>query len=274
MHHKIIGATCLISIGVLLAYSLLPTCGLWRLSSIFSEVLGTLGFHPGSTSLWRYPWSLFTYMWIHIDPIHLMVNMLVLGCLGTYFLRVFQGLQLLSTYIGGGIAGALLYGLAGFIPWMPVNQHIWGVLYGASASICAVGFALGMAQPKMAVALPFIKKRVNFLALLISLYICIAILTSDNLGGLMAHAGGAIYGIVWGQTAGRGWRDYPTRMLERLRLLARKHRHHIEPSDPEQAIRDKKRQEVLGKIRQSGYRSLSLEEQASLVNTSEENANE
>ena len=55
------------------------------------------------------PWTLITYMFTHFNFLHILFNMLILYWFGRIFLQYLTGRQLLTTYLIGGLAGALLY---------------------------------------------------------------------------------------------------------------------------------------------------------------------
>ena len=68
-----------------------------------------LSLPSGIESLIRRPWGIFTYMFVHQKFLHLFFNMIVLYYSGKIFLKFFNDKQLLSTYIIGGLFGALFY---------------------------------------------------------------------------------------------------------------------------------------------------------------------
>ena len=67
------------------------------------------------------PWTLVTYMFLHIDFWHILFNMLWLFWFGRIFMEYLTSRQLLFTYLAGGLAGGLLYILAFNI--FPVFQY-------------------------------------------------------------------------------------------------------------------------------------------------------
>ena len=58
------------------------------------------------------PWTIFTYMFLHMDFFHILFNMLWLYWFGLIFLSYFDEKKLLSLYLTGGLAGAALYIIA------------------------------------------------------------------------------------------------------------------------------------------------------------------
>jgi len=88
------------------------------------------------------PWTVVTYMFLHIDFWHILFNMLWLFWFGRIFMEYLTSRQLLFTYIAGGLAGGLLYVLAFNI--FPVFQNTLEatVALGASASVMAIVTAI------------------------------------------------------------------------------------------------------------------------------------
>ena len=85
---------------------------------------------PGSLyTLGHRPWTLFTYMWYHNDPGHLVVNMLLL-------------------YIFGRLLGGFLYPLLFSILDAVGLFYIHLPLYGSSAAILSLIVAIGGYCPK------------------------------------------------------------------------------------------------------------------------------
>lgn len=60
-------------------------------------------------SLFKKPWTIFTYMFLHEGFFHLLLNMIMLYFGGRIFLEYMNDRKLLGTYLWGGIFGGLLY---------------------------------------------------------------------------------------------------------------------------------------------------------------------
>ena len=145
------------------------------------------------------PWSLVTYMFIHSfsDLFHLIFNMLILYWFGRIFQEFLGNRKLLVTYLIGGLSGGLLYmalfqlpGLQGF-----VSQN--STLVGASAGVLAVLVAAATLVPEYEMRLIFFGSvKIKYIALFLVL-MDLLMLTSGNTGGHIAHLGGAIWGMVY-----------------------------------------------------------------------------
>ena len=107
---------------------ILVNAGVWALSMVLAVffylinnpgsvtadnwMLGILALPASTAVLSLKPWSLLTYMFLHLDFFHILFNMLWLYWFGKIFLEYMNSRQLLVTYILGGIAGGALYILA------------------------------------------------------------------------------------------------------------------------------------------------------------------
>ena len=161
---------------------------------------------------------------------------------------------ILSIFFGGSIVGALSYTLAlttldYFSVW-PTALH----LVGSSAGIYALCFALGLSQPKLRIRLPLLG-QVNFLVIILITYALSVLLGEHNWGGIVAHLGGALYGVVWGLVRAQGGRDYPTQWLAKLKIPKKRKEQALSISSS-----DKELERIITKLRHSGYTSLSEDE--------------
>ena len=58
------------------------------------------------------PWTLITYMFVHEDLFHIIVNLFWLYFGGKIFINYLSTQKLVSTYLMGGIIGAIVYIIA------------------------------------------------------------------------------------------------------------------------------------------------------------------
>jgi membrane associated rhomboid family serine protease len=225
------------------------------------------------------PWTLITYMFLHFDFLHILMNLLWLYWFGKIYLMYFDERKLLSTYLIGGIFGGILYLLSyNFIPAF-AGVATQGLLMGASASIIAIVVAAAVYAPNFSVNLLLISSifgpiKIIWIAL-ISLLIYFLSITGSNAGGNIAHLGGALWGFVYMSQLKRG-RDFMKGFNNFLysfgSLFKRKKKMRISyRSNPAQKMTDreynlKKKAEkesinlILDKISKSGYDSLSKQE--------------
>ncbi|MDO5509162.1 MAG: rhomboid family intramembrane serine protease [Weeksellaceae bacterium] len=174
-----------------------------------TEYLGIIAYIDDIASK---PWTLITYMFLHIDIFHILFNMVFLYFVGRFFYQFFNQQALAKFYIFGGIAGGLLYTLYALI--YPSNN----ILMGASAAIYSVLFGLAAYQPDYRIRLLFIETPIRIMHLAIGFLVLGFLLHANNFGGNLSHAGGALFGYYYMKQYERGqdflaWFD---KLLERF----------------------------------------------------------
>ena len=143
------------------------------------------------------PWTLISYMFLHYELLHLLLNMLWLYSFGRIFLEYHQPRKLLSLYLFGGISGGVFFMAAyNFFPYfqraIPFTQ-----LLGASAAVIAIVVATAVYVPNHVIHLILIGPvRIKWIALF-SVVLYVVNLTGDNAGGNFAHLGGASWGLLY-----------------------------------------------------------------------------
>ena len=78
-------------------------------SSFTENIIQWLAVPASLGKLITRPWTLISYMFLHLDFWHILFNMLWLYWFGRIFLQYLNERQLLATYILGGLAGAIFY---------------------------------------------------------------------------------------------------------------------------------------------------------------------
>jgi len=212
---------------------------------------------PSPAPLWlTKPWTLITYMFTHIHPLHLLMNMLWLGWFGSILLPEISGRKLLWLYIAGGLCGGLVY-----LYIAPLLGLADGLLMGASAAVLAIMTAAAVMMPHYTVHLFFLGDvKLKWIALFMILLAFLG-LGENNAGGALAHLGGAICGLIWGMVtshhSANKRKQQPKRhnqiRVSRVVNIMEQHRHDAERLD-----------ELLDKIRISGFDSLTAAERAEL----------
>lgn len=163
----------------------------------FSHGLMLPAFLP---QLLRQPWSIFTYMFMHANVMHLLFNMLWFYWFGRIFLYFFSAKHLRGLYVVGGVAGGILFLVFYNIFPLFIDQLGSSYLVGASAAILAVVIATAVKAPDYKINLLFIGSiSLKWLALGLVVFDMLFI-ASTNAGGHIAHLGGAVAG--WWFAAG------------------------------------------------------------------------
>jgi len=148
-------------------------------------------------SLITRPWTIFTYMILQENFLHLFFNMMVLYFGGRIFLEYLNERKLLNTYIIGGLVGAAFY-IAAFNIFPVFSDSLqYSVALGSSASVLAILIAAATYVPEYSVVLLFFGRvKLKYLALIIILIDVLSI-PKGNAGGHIAHLGGAFWGYLF-----------------------------------------------------------------------------
>jgi len=166
-------------------------------STAFSTVVDSLAVPASLSTLIYQPWTIFTYMFLHIGIWHILFNMLWLFWFGRIFLEYLTEKQLIWVYILGGLAGAAAYIIAFNV--FPVFAPQIGVSYamGASASVMAIVTAIAFYVPNYTLYLLFLG-RVKIVYIAIGLFVLdFFTIPGGNAGGQIAHIGGALLGYLF-----------------------------------------------------------------------------
>lgn len=230
------------------------------------------------------PWSLFTYMFMHADILHILFNMLWLYWFGSLFLNFFSGKHLRGLYVFGGICGGLLYILSfNIFPYFQDAVYT-SVMVGASASILAIVAAVAYREPDYPLHLLFLGTvRLKYIAIGVVL-IDLLLMTSSNSGGHIAHIGGALAGLWFAASLSKGiditawinividWFVSLFNRKERAERKRAKMKVGSRNKDYDYNANKKKQSDeidrILDKLKKSGYESLTNEEKKSLFDAS------
>jgi len=233
-----------------------------------------------STLLTR-PWTILSYMFLHLDFFHLLGNMLWLYFLGQLFVQFLGEKKLWTVYIAGGIAGAVLYIL--FFNVFPVFDQVnpFAKALGASASVMAVVVAIGTYAPDFSIRLLFLGNiKLKYIAIF-SFVIDVINISNSNAGGHIAHIGGAALGFFFAKQWKKGkditsWVDAATSFLLAIFKASPKPKMKVKHkrSNSEYDYNTRKKEEqlvvdaILDKISRSGYDSLTKSEKDILFKAS------
>jgi membrane associated rhomboid family serine protease len=134
------------------------------------------------------PWTLLTYMFLHADYFHLLMNMLTLYFFGTFVIALVGETHFLTTYFIGGIMGGLFFVL--------LAPHAFVV--GASGAVFALGGLLAMMRPNVKViSFPIPIPMPLWVAILLGFVIVLVPTLGANIAW-QAHLGGLVYGLAIG----------------------------------------------------------------------------
>ena len=213
------------------------------------------------------PWTLLTYAFFHYGFLHLFFNMMVLNFSSRLFLTFFTQKQYLGLYILSAIFSALCFVLSFYF------LHQTSSMVGASAAIMALLLATTTYQPLMEIRLLLIGNVKLWHITAVLLLLDLLQIQMNNTGGHIAHLSGAFFGYIYIKLLQNGT-DLSRIVDSILNLFSKKQstpfrKVHVNPKKPAAkretkiVIKDKTQQqldEILDKIGQSGYDSLTAEE--------------
>lgn len=239
---------------------------------LFDDFLNYLAVPSNLDILARRPWTFVTYMFLHVDFIHILFNLLWLFWFGTVFIQELGLKKLLSTYLLGGLSGGILYVI--FYNIFPVFSEVKdsSVALGASASVMAVVVAAATYQPDRRMHLVLIGPiKIVYIALV--MFILTSMVDfSVNTGGKIAHIGGAMMGFLiayyykQGKDITRGFENMMDQIAswfkpgkQKMKVTHKRSSNDIEYKA--QKVEEQKEIDViLDKISKAGYDSLSARE--------------
>lgn len=229
-----------------------------------------------------HPWAWITHMFVHDGFWHILWNMLFLYWFGRIVGDLIGDHHMLPIYIYGGLLGGIAFVLSA-----STLGYISGTSYaiGASGATMAIVLAAGVIAPDYMMRLLLIGSvKLKYIVLAILLLDIFRLAGSSNVGGHVAHLGGAamgwfyIYALRSGVEIGKPVMKVQNVVMSILEgpHKARKSKARVydmrgEPRQPKRE-RETDVQEtidaILDKISQKGYDSLSEEEKEFLYQAS------
>ena len=267
-----------INVGVFLLVQLL-----YVFSFLFSlpllAIIDYFSLPANTLILTKKPWSIITYMFLHKGFMHLLFNILWLYFGGQIFLSFFDNKKLTSTYVLGGISGAVLFIISFNI--FPVFENALpnAMALGASASVLAIIMAITTKSPNYIIRLFLIGnvklKHIAFFSIALD----ILSIPQGNAGGHIAHLGGAFFGYLYvkqlnsGNDMASGFNkimDYLTSILRITPKLKKTYSRKKSDQDfkKEKVQEQAKIDKILDKIAKSGYEGLTKQEKDILFKAS------
>lgn len=220
--------------------------------------------------LWK-PWSLLSYAFFHSGIMHIVFNMIVLNFSGRLFMTYFTSKQLLGLYVLSAIFAGISYILVFYL--LNINAPI----VGASAAIMAILVATTTYYPLMNLRLLIIGNVKLWHVTAVIIIVDLMQLRSGNMGGHISHLAGAFFGFIFIKLLQNGTdlSKIVSRVLDFFANIFKKnpstpfkkvHKNYQKPVEKNISkivTKDKSQQqidEILDKISQSGYDSLTKEE--------------
>ena len=217
------------------------------------------------------PWTLLTYSFFHYGFLHLFFNMMVLNFTSRFFLTYFTQKQYLGVYFLSAIFASSIFVLSFFI----LGKS--SLMVGASASIMALLVATTTYHPLMQVRLMLIGNVKLWHITAVLIILDLMQIQLENTGGHIAHLSGALFGFLYIKLLQNGT-DLSKIVTSVINFFSstftKKNKSsfkkvHVTPQknkvqrESKVVMKDKTQQqidEILDKISQSGYDSLTKEE--------------
>jgi membrane associated rhomboid family serine protease len=227
------------------------------------------------------PWSLVTYSFFHAGFMHIFWNMVMLYFSSRIFLNLFDGQRFLNVYFLGVIVGGLVFLFSYNV--FPTLLNTNTALIGASAGVTAVLIFVCTYIPNQEVRVFFFNVKLWYIGAFFVLVDLIQIPYGGNIGGRLAHLGGAFLGYIYarqlmnGKDIGGGFAKlmkgianlFKPKKKSPLKTVYKKQSDDSKAEYDRQA-RQRKIDTILDKISKSGYESLSKEEKDFLFKAGKE----
>ena len=274
----------LIVFAVLVVLNVFTT--LFGARGIFEVIFAQFSIPPQFSAFLTKPWTLITYAFAHSlsDIFHILFNLLFLFWFGRLIVEFLGSHKLTNLYILGAISGGFLYLIFyNLIPFFVQRADTVSGMVGASAAVYAVMIGASTLLPNYSFHLIFLGPvKIKYIA---AFYIFISFMGSvgPNAGGNIAHLGGALMGFLYikqlqnGLDLGRpvqAFLDFfrglanPSKKMKVTYKTSKftKPKEEASVTSPTQEQID----QILDKIADKGYESLSKTEKEMLFNFGKE----
>ncbi len=258
---------------------------------IFDFVYSQFSIPPALSDFIFRPWTIITYAFAHSlrGIFHIFFNMLVFYWFSKLILEYLGNKRVISLYVLGALAGGVAYLIVyNTIPFYQQEVASITGMVGASAAVYAIVVGAATFMPNYTFFLLFIGPvKIKYIA---AFYIIISFLgtVGTNAGGNIAHLGGALVGWIFVSQLQQG-KDIGAWVISVIDFFKSffvsqpkiKVTHRGEPKKSKKTESKKSSgkssvsvsdqdeiDQILDKISQSGYESLSKEEKQKLFNAS------
>lgn len=249
----------------------------------FDFVRNIFSIPPKFSDFIQRPWTFISYAFAHdwTGIFHILFNMLALYWFGKLIIEYLGNDKLIAIYILGAIAGSTIYLLMfNTVPFF-IARAVFPGMVGASAAVFAVMVAAATLLPNYTFFLLFLGPvKIKYIALV---YILLSFIgtVGANEGGNLAHLGGALIGFIYVKQlqVGVNWGGWITSTLDWIKGLFQPRANVKVTYRKSEPIPRKKPtgftkatqeeiDDILDKISDKGYESLTKDEKEKLFNAS------
>ena len=232
------------------------------------------------SSLAAKPWTVLSYMFVHVGFIYTLINLVWLWVFGSILQDLSGNSKIIPVYIYGGIAGAVFFVVTSYAFPNLKDQVEYSFMFGGNAGIMAVALATTTLAPDYRLF-----KMLNGgipLWILTILYVIIDLTGTGGVAHHLAHLGGGLIGFLFVVSLRKGydwsiWMNNiynwfvnlfnPDQTVHRNQKIKEKVFYNTKGQKPfikRPVITQQRIDEILDKISQKGYNHLSDEEKAIL----------
>lgn len=251
----------------------------------FQQVLTWFSVPADANVFLTRPWTLFTYMFSQIGFWPLLSSMLWLWCFGFILQDLAGSKKLIPIYLYGGFIGSIIFLLTvNAVPAIKANVGSVAPLFGAGPAVMAVAIATTMLSPQYRI-FPFINGGIPLWVLTV-VFALITFGTMSHPGYAMAQLAAGIIGYLftWQLRKGNDWSDWMNNFIAWVDRLFNPEKRHEKIMEKQRLyykaqkkpfvktphLTQQRIDELLDKISQKGYNSLSDEEKEFLKKASTE----
>lgn len=215
-------------------------------------------------------WTLFTFMFTHVEFWHLFWNMVLLYFMAQVFFTIMGQKKMLYLYVMSGICGGALTIILGLIFPASFGNSI---LIGASASVLGVGAVMAVYAPNYTIYL-FGLLQLPYKYFYLFIFILNTIIDlSINTGGKISHMGGALFGLTYGLALKNGNDLFNFSLIpkKKSKLKVVYNQTTVKPSAASNKNNsdEERMNTLLDKISKAGYDSLTRSEKEELFKLSQ-----
>jgi len=222
------------------------------------DLAGIFGLSPNT--VWPMIWQPITYMFIHGDLFHVLINMFVLWMFGSEMESIWGRAQFLRYYFLTGVGSGLV--------WLLFNAgQSYSVLIGASGAIYGILIAYGMMFPNRTVYLYFmIPIKVKWFVVFLGVVAFLSSFNNNTNISHLTHLSGMVIGFVYLRYYWH-WKDFRFsvhKQIEEFRSSISSKR------DQKKIEMQNEVDQLLDKINETGYDNLTEEEKDLLYRASKD----
>jgi membrane associated rhomboid family serine protease len=245
-------------------------------SPVYTEFIQFFSMSSDVMHIITHPWVPVSSMFLHEGFWHILWNMLFLYWFGRIVGDFLGDKRVLPIYLLGGLFGGLFFYASANL--LPGGSGEVRYALGASGGVMAMVVAAGVLAPDYIMRLLFLGDvKLKYIVMVLVFLDMIGIANDMNTGGHFAHLGGALMGWLYISQLRNGidWGKPFISFSEWIKGIGKPKMKVVKTNGGKRLVKQQTNQEkldeILDKIKQSGYKSLTKEEKEYLFKASEEN---